>query len=89
MIMKPTPHPIKVLSVGELKAQFSEVLTQIERDGQPIGISYGRNRQTVAAIVPWSLVAHEGERPLGVLQGRARCILSEDFEISDSDLLEA
>ena len=87
--MKQAPHPIKVLSVGELKAQFSEVLSQIARDGQPVAISYGRNRTTVAAIVPWSMVAQEGERPLGVFQGRARCILREDFEISDSDLLDA
>ena len=79
---------MKTMSVAELKAKFSEVLSQIATDGEPVAISYGRSRQTVAAIVPWSMLAPEGMRPLGVLRGRASCTFHGDFSVSDSDLLD-
>ena len=57
--------------VGELK-QFSEVLGQLIKNGEPVVISYGKKKEKVAAIIPFDQLKQEGERPLGLMQGRAR-----------------
>ena len=47
---------MQTLTIGELKTGFSEVLKKI-RSGQKIVISYGRKREKVAVIVPYSAYA--------------------------------
>ena len=79
---------MQVLSIGELKSHFSAVLEQV-KNGETIVVSYGRNKEKVAAIVPYSQVAPEGERRLGLLNGKAQCIIGDDFAISDDELFLA
>ena len=55
---------MKTMTVGELKAQFSEVLGQMLKNGEPIAISYGKKKEKVAAIVPYSLIKPKTERTL-------------------------
>lgn len=80
---------MKTLSVAELKAQFSEVLTRMALDGEPVAISFGRRKQKVAALVPYQMLQDPRPRVLGPLQGRARFQLREDFALSDDELLGA
>ena len=42
---------MKSLPVGELKAQFSEVLEKVQQ-GESFEITYGKNKKPVAKIVP-------------------------------------
>jgi antitoxin (DNA-binding transcriptional repressor) of toxin-antitoxin stability system len=42
----------RVMAVGELKPQFSEVLKEV-RAGREIVVSYGRRRDKVAILVPY------------------------------------
>lgn len=44
---------MKTLPVGELKAQFSEVLEKV-RKGEKYGIVYGKKKKPVAMIVPYT-----------------------------------
>ena len=80
---------MKTMTVGELKAQFSAVLDQIAAGGEPIAISYGRKKEKVAAIVPYSLLRPDADRQLGLLKGKGRCVIHDDFAISDDELLNA
>ena len=41
------------MSVGELKPHFSEVLDEV-RNGENVIISYGRKKEKVAVIIPYS-----------------------------------
>ena len=66
---------MQILTIGELKARFSEVLEKL-RNGQEIVISYGKRREKVAVIVPYSVYVSKPERKLGLLKGRAECISS-------------
>ena len=43
---------MKVMSVGELKPQFSSVLNNI-KTGEEIIVSYGRKKEKVAVIIPY------------------------------------
>jgi len=77
---------MRTLTIGELKTGFSEVLKKI-RNGEEIVISYGKKREKVAVLVPYSAYAPAPERTLGLLKNRARCIIHDDFEITEEELL--
>ncbi len=77
---------MQTLSIGELKTRFSEVLQKV-RSGQKIVISYGKKREKVAVIVPYSVYASKQERSLGLLKDRAGCIIHDDFEMSEKEML--
>ena len=77
---------MQTLTIGELKTGFSEVLKKI-RSGEKIVISYGKKREKVAVLVPYSTYAFKPERNLGLLKNRAGCIIHDDFEISEKEML--
>ena len=77
---------MKTISVGDLKARFSEVLDAV-RKGETVVVSYGRRREKVAAIVPYREAGAQGKRRLGQLAGKARVRFARDFSIPDEELL--
>jgi prevent-host-death family protein len=77
---------MQTLTIGELKARFSEVLEKL-RNGQEIVISYGKRREKVAVIVPYSAYVSKPERKLGLLKGHAECMIHDNFEISEEEML--
>jgi antitoxin (DNA-binding transcriptional repressor) of toxin-antitoxin stability system len=80
---------MKTMTVGELKAQFSEVLGQMVKNGEPVAISFGKKKQKIAAIIPYSQLKPQTERTLGLMKGRARCVIHDDFALSDEQMLDA
>lgn len=79
---------MQTLTIGELKSRFSDVLKKV-RGGQKIVISYGKKREKVAIIIPYSAYVLTPERNLGLLKDRAECFIHDDFEISDEEMLSA
>lgn len=77
---------MQTLTVGELKARFSEVLGQL-RQGQEIVISYGKKREKVAMLVPYSRYSAKPKRKLGLLKNRGHYVIHEDFKLSDEEML--
>ncbi len=71
-------------TVGELKRHFSALLDKV-RNGERIVVEYGRSREKVAVILPYSSVAPK--RQLGLLEGKAKCHIAQDFELNDEDFL--
>jgi antitoxin (DNA-binding transcriptional repressor) of toxin-antitoxin stability system len=67
------------LTVGEMKARFSEVL-DVVRGGDVVTVLYGRNRRPVARIVP--ITDKAKSRKVGVLEGKASFSTSGDFKFS-------
>ncbi len=79
---------MKTMTVGEFKTRFSEALEAV-REGETIVVSYGRNHQKVAALVPYSDLKQRAKRPLGLLKGKAAVKFGEDFAIDDEAVLSA
>ena len=77
---------MKTLPVGELKAQFSEVLEKVQQ-GESFGIIYGRKKKPIAMIVPYSEKKKKRERHIGVLDGKVKIEFSEDFKMTEEELL--
>ena len=44
---------MKTLQVGELKSNFSKILEEVKH-GEEIAISFGRKKETIAVIIPFS-----------------------------------
>ena len=77
---------MKTLPVGELKAQFSEVLKKVQL-GESFGILYGKKKKPVAMIVPFVETKSKKERKLGILEGKVEIKFSEDFKMTEEELL--
>ena len=77
---------MKTMQIGELKTHFSQVLERVKR-GEKIIISYGKSKENVAVIVPYSEYKGSDAIKLGLLQGKASYSFSEDFEMTPEELL--
>jgi len=75
---------MKAMSVGEIKAHFSEVLEEI-KNGEKVGILYGRTKKPVAMIVPYA-EEKKTERKIGILDGKANIIIKDNFEMTAEEL---
>ena len=75
---------MKAMMVGELKTHFSEVLDDVKQ-GQKIGILYGRAKKPVAMIVPYQ-EEKKGKRKIGILDGKATFEFRDDFEMTTEEL---
>ncbi|MDR2398501.1 MAG: prevent-host-death protein [Spirochaetaceae bacterium] len=66
---------MKAMPVGELKTHFSEVLETVKQ-GNKIGILYGRAKRPVAMIVPYveEKVVH---RKIGILDGEISIVFRD------------
>jgi antitoxin (DNA-binding transcriptional repressor) of toxin-antitoxin stability system len=77
---------MKTLPVGELKAQFSEVL-ELVKNGESFGILYGKKKKPIAMIVPFEEKNNKKERKLGILEGKANVTFALDFKMTEEELL--
>ena len=77
---------MEMLKIGELKNKFSYVLQRVQA-GEEIIISFGKKEKKIAVLVPYEKYISNSPRPLGVLKGKAKCIIGDNFQISDEELL--
>lgn len=76
------------LTVGQFKTKFSEVLSKVLQ-GESIGITYGKNKKKVAALVPYSKLMKNDKFKLGVLKGKAYLKIHSGFKMTDEELLRS
>jgi prevent-host-death family protein len=79
---------MQTYTVGELKTRFSEVIEQVKK-GRNIVISYGRRREKIAVIVPYSTYGGKRQRTLGLLKDKARCVIHEGFDMTEEEILSS
>ena len=75
---------MKTMPVGEFKAQFSSILNKV-KNGEKIGIVYGRAKKPVAVIVPYQEV-EKTERKIGILDGKVSIQFKDDFAMTAEEL---
>jgi len=77
---------MKTMPVGEIKAQFSEVLEKVKQ-GESFGILYGKKKKPVAMIVPYVDIEEKKERRIGILDGKVKVTFAEDFKMTEEEFL--
>jgi prevent-host-death family protein len=72
-----------VMTVGEFKRDFSAVLKRVQA-GEEIAISYGKNKEIVARLVP-KASSEKSKRKLGILKGKVQ--FRADFKMTEEEFL--
>lgn len=76
------------LTVGQFKAKFSQVLGRVLH-GESVGITYGKNKKKVAALVPYKNFLKQTKFKLGLLEGKASFKLHSNFKMTDEEFLRS
>jgi antitoxin (DNA-binding transcriptional repressor) of toxin-antitoxin stability system len=76
---------MKAMAVGDMKTHFSEVLEEVKQ-GNRVGILYGRAKKPVAMIVPY-LEEKTQDRKIGILDGKISIKFTDDFDMTAEELL--
>ena len=77
---------MKTLPVGEIKAQFSEVLEKVKQ-GESFGILYGKRKRPVAMLVPYIDSEKKAPRQIGIMDGKVSISFSSDSKMTEDELL--
>ena len=79
---------MKSLTVGEFKAQFSEVLELVQQ-GESVGVLYGKSKKPVAKLVPMSGSEPKmnAKRKLGLLKGKMKVVFAPDFKMTEDEFI--
>ena len=77
---------MKTLQSAKAKAHFSSVLKDVEA-GNEIAITYGKKKKTIAVIVPYKKWKKNPKKQLGILEGKMSVSFSEDFSMTDEELI--
>ena len=79
---------MKTMQVGEFKARFSEVLDAVE-GGEEIAISFGKKKEKIAVLVPYTRYMKRNGRRLGILENSASFSIRGEFTLTDEELLDS
>jgi len=75
---------MEILSVGEFKANFSEVLKKV-LSGEEVAISYGKKKKIVAKLVP--NILKKNKRKLGIMEGKGKVTFADDYKMTQEEFL--
>lgn len=76
------------LTVGQFKAKFSEMLSKVLQ-GESVGITYGKSKKKVAALVPYNKSLPGKKIKLGILEGKASFKIHKNFKMTDEEFLNS
>jgi len=74
------------LTVGQFKSKFSEVLGKVLQ-GESVGITYGKSKKKVAALVPYNKYISDNKIKLGILEGKASFKIKKGFKMTEEEFL--
>ncbi|MEI6640291.1 MAG: prevent-host-death protein [Chlorobium sp.] len=77
---------MKTLPVGEVKAQLSEILEKVKQ-GESVGILYGKKKRPIAMIVPYLDSEKKKERKIGILDGKVKVTFADNFKMTEEEFL--
>jgi antitoxin (DNA-binding transcriptional repressor) of toxin-antitoxin stability system len=76
---------MQAINVGELKANFSEVLKKVQA-GEEIAILYGKRKKIVAKLVP-EIYQKKSRRKIGIWDKKGKVKFHTDFKMTEEELL--
>lgn len=76
---------MQIMSVGEFKTNFSLILKRVQA-GEEIGISYGKNKEIVARLVPKAVVK-KPRRKLGMWDAKGKVTFGTGFKMTEEEFL--
>ncbi|MBN8576495.1 MAG: prevent-host-death protein [Cytophagales bacterium] len=78
---------MKTVTVGEFKSKFTYYLEKVMK-GEEFIVAYGRKKKKVALFSPYAN-KKKPLRKLGPLDGKVTIQISDDWEMSDEELINS
>jgi prevent-host-death family protein len=78
---------MNLLTVGEFKAKFSEVIKMV-LEGKQVGVTYGKKKEPIAVFVPYKKFKAK-KRKLGIWGGKGSFKMSKDFKMTVDEFLSS
>ena len=75
-------------TVGQFKSKFSDVLDKVLQ-GKSIGITYGKSKKRVAALIPYKKYINKTKFKLGLFEGKASFKINKGFKMTDEEFLKS
>lgn len=75
------------ITVNELTTHFPKVIQSIQENGESFVIQMGKKQEEVAMLVPYQFKKRKNERIFGIYQGKGSFSLSDDFAMTEEELL--
>ena len=72
------------INVGDLKANFSDVLKKVEA-GEEFAILFGKRKRIVAKLVPPT--SNKSRRKLGIWDGKVKMKFHKNFKMTEEELI--
>lgn len=79
---------MKTLQVGEFKSHLSEIINEI-KNGEEIALSFGKKKEKIAVLIPYSKYIRKNNRKLGILHNKASFSFSNNFKVTDEEFFES
>ena len=76
---------MEAINVGELKANFSEILKKVQ-SGEEIAILYGKRKKIVAKLVP-EISPKKRRRKVGIWDKKGIVKFNANFKMTEEELL--
>lgn len=76
------------LTVGEFKSKFSQVLEKVLQ-GESVGITYGKSKKKVAALVSYNKFVQGNKIKLGLFKGKFSFRIKKGFRMTDEEFLNS
>ncbi len=77
---------MKTLAVGEFKTHFSKIMDDV-KSGEEIIITYGRKKENIAVVIPYSKYKRKNKIKLGLLKNK-KMKIQDDFKMTTEELLD-
>lgn len=76
------------LTVGQFKSKFSQVLEKVLQ-GESIGVTYGKKKKKVAALIPYNKLAQGNKIKLGLFKEKFSFKIKKGFKMTDEEFLNS
>ncbi|HTN21999.1 MAG TPA: type II toxin-antitoxin system prevent-host-death family antitoxin [Pelobium sp.] len=76
---------MKTMTVSEFKTRFSDVIKEVKA-GKKIVVTSGKKKEVVGYFVS-EIPEKQEKRKLGILEGKATATFSDDFKMTEEELL--
>lgn len=77
---------MKIVASSDVTLNFFDILEWVKQ-GEEVVIQYENNHENIAVIIPYQEFQHQRQRPLGILKGKARYRIKENFAMTDEELV--
>ncbi len=76
------------MTSANVKGNFSQVMKDV-RKGEEIIVSFGKQKEDIAVIIPIQSFKKAKKRKLGILNKKVEYAISENWKMTDDDFLRS